>query len=288
MHDRSSIIVGMNKLSITQRTRIVAALVEGNSIRSTCRMTGAAKGTVLKLLADLGHACAVYQHTALMGLTCRRIQCDEIWSFCYAKAKNVPAEKRGEEGVGDVWTWTALDPDSKLIVSWLVGNRDAESANVFMEDVARRLNHRVQLTTDGLRVYLDAVYGAFGLDVDFAQLVKVYGEGPGTEKRYSPANIVGTKKQRIIGKPDAEKVSTSHVERQNLTMRMSMRRFTRLTNAFSKKIENHEAAIALHFMFYNFARVHQTLRVTPAMEAGLADHPWCIEEIIELLRPFEG
>lgn len=278
----------MNKLPLAQRTRIVAALVEGNSIRSTCRMTGAAKGTVLKLLAGLGHACTVFQHTALMGLNCRRIQCDEIWSFCYAKAKNVPEEMKGQDGIGDVWTWTALDPDSKLIVSWLVGTRDAESANIFMEDVARRLNHRVQLTTDGLRAYLNAVEGAFGLDVDFAQLVKIYGEGFKPEKRYSPANYIGSEKRPITGNPDMEKVSTSHVERQNLTMRMSMRRFTRLTNAFSKKIENHEAAIALHFMHYNFARVHQTLRVTPAMEAGVADHVWSIEEIVRLLDDFSN
>jgi IS1 family transposase len=273
----------MNKLPLSTRTQIVAALVEGNSIRSTCRMTGAAKGTVLKLLVDLGHVCEVYQRTALVDLKCRRIQCDEIWSFCYSKAKNVPEEMKGQEGVGDVWTWTALDSDSKLIVSYLVGSRDASCANEFMEDVASRLAHRVQLTTDGLRAYLDAVDGAFGLDVDFAQLVKIYGEGLYPEKRYSPARYVGAEKRRISGNPDPEKVSTSHVERQNLTMRMSMLRFTRLTNAFSKKIENHEAAIALHFMYYNFARVHQTLRVTPAMEAGIADHPWSIAEIVSLL-----
>nr|WP_320133919.1 IS1 family transposase [uncultured Holophaga sp.] len=273
----------MNKLPLSKRTQIVAALVEGNSIRSTCRMTGAAKGTVLKLLVDLGHACEVYQRTALVDLKCRRIQCDEIWSFCYSKAKNVPAEMQGQEGVGDVWTWTALDSDSKLIVSYLVGTRDACCANEFMEDVAGRLAHRVQLTTDGLRAYLNAVDGAFGLDVDFAQLVKIYGEGAHPEKRYSPARYIGAEKHTISGSPDPEKVSTSHVERQNLTMRMSMRRFTRLTNAFSKKIENHEAAIALHFMYYNFARVHQTLRVTPVMEAGIADHPWSLAEIVGLL-----
>jgi len=273
----------INKLSLSQRTRIVAALVEGNSIRSTCRMTGAAKGTVLKLLVDLGRVCEVYQRTALVDLKCRRIQCDEIWSFCYSKAKNVPEGMKGQEGVGDVWTWTALDSDSKLIVSYLVGTRDAGCADEFMDDVASRLAHRVQLTTDGLRAYLDAVDGAFGLDVDFAQLVKIYGEGPNVEKRYSPARYVGSEKRRIVGNPDPEKVSTSHVERQNLTMRMSIRRFTRLTNAFSKKIENHEAAIALHFMHYNFARVHQTLRVTPAMEAGVADHVWSIGEIVWLL-----
>lgn len=274
----------MNKLPLSKQTQIVAALVEGNSIRSTCRMTGAAKGTVLKLLVDLGHACEVYQRTALVSLNCRRIQCDEIWSFCYAKAKNVtPNMLMGNPDAGDVWTWTALDSDSKLIVSYLVGTRDASCASEFMEDVAYRLAHRVQLTTDGLRAYLDAVDGAFGLDVDFAQLVKIYGEGPNVEKRYSPARYVGAEKRTISGSPDPEKVSTSHVERQNLTMRMSMRRFTRLTNAFSKKIENHEAAIALHFMYYNFARIHQTLRVTPAMEAGIADHPWSIQEIIGLM-----
>lgn len=284
--DRSSmeaIFEDMNKLPLSKRTQIVAALVEGNSIRSTCRMTGAAKGTVLKLLVDLGHACEVYQRTALVDLNCRRIQCDEIWSFCYAKAKNVPEEMKEQEGVGDVWTWTALDSDSKLIVSYLVGTRDASCASEFMEDVAGRLAHRVQLTTDGLKAYLNAVDGAFGLDVDFAQLVKMYGEGARPEKRYSPARYIGAEKRCVSGNPDMEKVSTSHVERQNLTMRMCMRRFTRLTNAFSKKIENHAAAIALHFMYYNFARVHQTLRVTPAMEAGIADHPWSIAEIVSLL-----
>jgi len=273
----------MNKLPLSKRAQIVAALVEGNSIRATCRMTDTAKGTVLKLLVDLGHACEVYQRTALVNLNCKRIQCDEIWSFCYAKAKNVPEGMRDQEGVGDVWTWTALDPDTKLIVSYLVGTRNAYCANEFMEDVAGRLAHRVQLTTDGLHAYLQAVDGAFGLDVDFAQLVKIYGEGPKAEKRYSPANYVRSEKRRISGDPAMDHVSTSHVERQNLTVRMSMRRFTRLTNAFSKKIENHEAAIALHFMYYNFCRVHQTLRVTPAMEAGVADHPWSFEEIIGLI-----
>ena len=273
----------MNKLPLSQRTRIVAALVEGNSIRSTCRMTGAAKGTVLKLLVDLGRACETFQRTALVDLNCRRIQCDEIWSFCYAKAKNVPEEMKDQDGVGDVWTWTALDSDSKLIVSYLVGTRDAGCAYEFMGDVASRLANRVQLTTDGHRAYLDAVADAFDGQVDFAQLVKLYGEAPNPERRYSPARYTGSKKVPILGRPDLEQVSTSHVERQNLTMRMSMRRFTRLTNAFSKKIENHEAAIALHFMYYNFARVHQTLRVTPAMEAGIADHAWSIEEVVGLL-----
>jgi len=273
----------MNKLPLAQRTRIVAALVEGNSIRSTCRMTSAAKGTVLKLLVDLGSACAAYQREHLVNLQTRRIQCDEIWSFCYAKAKNVPKALAGQEGVGDVWTWTALDADSKLIVSWLVGGRDGGYAYEFMQDVADRLSNHVQLTTDGHRAYLDAVSEAFGSYIDYAMLVKQYGASPEGERRYSPAECTGAKKVRISGHPDPVHVSTSYVERQNLTMRMSMRRFTRLTNAFSKKLDNHEAAIALHFMHYNFARVHQTLRVTPAMEAGIADHPWSLEEIVGLL-----
>ena len=273
----------MNKLPLAQRTRIVAALVEGNSIRATCRMTGAAKGTVLKLLVELGAACAAYQRETLVNLQCRRIQCDEIWSFCYAKAKNVPAEMKDQQGVGDVWTWTALDADSKLIVSWLVGGRDGEYAYEFMQDVADRLSNRVQLTTDGHRAYLDAVSEAFGVYIDYAQLVKIYGAAPETDRRYSPVDCTGAKKVRVSGHPDEAHVSTSYVERQNLTMRMSMRRFTRLTNAFSKKLDNHEAAIALHFMHYNFARVHQTLRVTPAMEAGVSDHVWSLEEIVKLI-----
>ena len=274
----------MNQLPLAQRTRIVAALVEGNSIRATCRMTGAAKGTVLKLLADLGEACAAYQREHLVNLQSKRIQCDEIWSFCYAKAKNVPKEMKDQEGVGDVWTWTALDADSKLIVSWLVGGRDGSYAREFMQDVADRLSNRVQLTTDGHRAYLDAVADSFGSYIDYAMLVKQYGAAPEGERRYSPAECTGAKKMRVSGSPNLAHVSTSHVERQNLTMRMSMRRFTRLTNAFSKKLDNHEAAIALHFMHYNFARVHQTLRVTPAMEAGIADHVWSLEEIVGLLN----
>jgi IS1 family transposase len=273
----------MNKLPLSKRTQIVAALVEGNSIRSTCRMTGAAKGTVLKLLVDLGHACEIFQRTALVELNCRRIQCDEIWSFCYSKQKNVPEEMKGTEGVGDVWTWTAIDADTKLILSWLVGGRDAGYASEFMEDVAQRLTNRVQLTTDGHKSYLDAVADAFGCYIDYAMLIKQYGKAPEGEVRYSPAACTGIKKVRVSGQPDPEHVSTSYVERQNLTMRMSMRRFTRLTNAFSKKLENHAAAIAPHFMHYNFARVHQTLRVTPAMEAGISDHPWSLEEIVSLL-----
>ncbi len=274
----------MNRLSTDRQAAIAAALVEGNSIRATCRMTGAAKGTVLKLLRDLGMACMDYHDTHVRNVRSRRVQCDEIWSFCYAKSKTALNRQRlqGAPGVGDVWTWVALDADSKFAISYLVGGRSARWANAFMDDLAYRLDSRVQLTTDGHRVYLDAVEGAFGMDVDYAQLVKLYGEEPLAEKRYSPGECVGCKRTRINGRPELRHVSTSFVERQNLTMRMSMRRFTRLTNAFSKKVENLRAAVALHFMYYNFARIHQSLRVTPAMEAGLADHVWDIEEIVSL------
>lgn len=274
----------MNKLSTAERAKVVAALVEGNSIRATCRMTGVAKGTVLKLLVDLGKACAAYQDRTLRNLSCKRIQCDEIWSFCYAKEKNLPDELKGTLGFGDVWTWTALDADTKLMVSYLVGGRSGAYAKKFIDDLASRLASRVQLTTDGYRVYLEAVEGAFGADIDYAMLDKIY-SGPPREgqARYSPADCCGTRKTKVKGNPDMAKVSTSYVERQNLTMRMSMRRMTRLTNAFSKKMENQAHAVALHFMHYNFARVHQTLRVTPAMQAGIADHVWTLEELVGLL-----
>ncbi len=283
MLDRSSYILSMNTFSKERRAQVVAALVEGNSIRSTVRMTGVAKGTVLKLLVNLGRACDEYQRHTLVNLRCKRIQCDEIWCFVYAKEKNVPTEKKGQLGYGDAWTWTALDADSKLAVSWLVGERDAGYATEFINDVASRVATRIQLTTDGLRAYLEAVKGAFGADVDYAMLVKLFGEAPEAEKRYSPAQCIGCERRLVEGNPDPRHVSTSFVERQNLTMRMSMRRFTRLTNAFSKKIENLEAAVALHFMWYNFGRIHQTLRVTPAMEAGVTDHVWSVEEIVGLL-----
>jgi IS1 family transposase len=275
----------MNKLSKTKQAEVVAALVEGNSIRATCRMIGVAKNTVIKLLVDVGKACLEYQDKVLRNLACKRVQCDEIWSFCYAKEKNVPKNKKGHFGYGDVYTWVALCADSKLALNWFIGRRDAVSAKYFMKDVAKRLKNRIQLTTDGYRVYLDAVENAFGADIDFAQLVKIYGNG-GVEGviKYSPAPYIGEIKTRVIGNPDKKHVSTSYVERQNLTMRMSMRRFTRLTNAFSKKVENLEYAIALHFMNYNFCRIHQTLRVTPAMEAKVTDHVWEIEEVLGLLK----
>ena len=274
----------MNKLTQAKRVQIISALVEGNSVRATCRMTDAAKGTVLKLLVDLGKACAAYQDRTLRNLTCKKIQYDEIWSFCYAKERNVPEEMKGKLGVGDVWTWTAIDADTKLIASYLVGQRTAVYARKFIDDLASRLAHRVQLTTDGHRPYLTAVELSFGNEVDYAMLDKIYNAPPNERTtRYSPAECCGTRRVAIKGNPDMRQVSTSFVERQNLTMRMSMRRMTRLTNAFSKKIENQAHAVALHFMHYNFARIHQTLRVTPAMEAGLADHVWSLEEIANLI-----
>jgi len=280
---RSSIMVSMNKLSTAQRTRIVAALVEGNSIRATCRMTGAAKNTVVKLLVDLGTACEAYQDRVLRDLPCQRLQCDEIWSFCYAKERNVSPTHQGQFGYGDVWTWTAIDADTKLVPTWYVGKRTADDAAEFIADLADRMSNRVQLTTDGHRAYLTAVAGAFGSEIDYAQLVKLYGVDPEGEKRYSPPTCIGTDTTVVAGDPDPRYISTSYVERQNLTMRMGMRRFTRLTNAFSKKVENLMHAVSLHFMYYNFVRVHQTLKTTPAMKAGVADHVWTIEEVVGLL-----
>jgi len=272
----------MNILKTEKRVAVLSSLVEGNSIRSTVRMTGVAKNTVAKLLVEAGAICATYQDKVLRGLTCKKIQCDEIWAYCYAKQKNVPPDKQGKYGYGDVWTWVAIDPDTKLVVSWLVGLRNAEWANIFMKDVASRLANRVQLTTDGHKTYFEAVDGAFGADVDYAILVKLYGqENPG-EARYSPPKCIGCQRQELMGKP--KDISTSMVERQNLTMRMSMRRFTRLTNAFSKKIQNLEAVVALHFMYYNFVRIHQTSKVSPAMAAGVTDHLWEISDIIKLLE----
>jgi IS1 family transposase len=273
----------MNRLSKEQRTQIITALVEGNSLRATARMCDVAFNTVLKLVPQIGAACAEYQDRVLRNLPCRLIQADEIWSFCYAKQKNVPSDKQGQFGYGDVWTWTAMDAETKLVPSWCVGARDAATAYTFMHDLASRLANRVQLTTDGLRVYLGAVESAFGADIDYAMLVKVYEGDSSSESRYSPAECVDCQMVEVTGRPKPEHISTSFVERQNLTMRMNMRRFTRLTNAFSKKVENHAASIALHYMYYNFCRIHKTLRVTPAMEAGVSKHVWSIEEIVNLL-----
>jgi IS1 family transposase len=263
--------------------RLRQALVEGNSIRATVRITGVAKNTVVKLLADVGTACSEFHDKTIRNVNSKYIQCDEIWSFCYAKQKNVPDDKRGVFGFGDVWTWTALDPESKLMVSWLVGLRNAECAINFMQDLKERLASRVQLTTDGNKVYLEAVDSTFGADIDYSMLVKLYGAEKTEPGRYSPPKCVGVRRRNITGKPKRRQSSTSHVERQNLTMRMSMRRFTRLTNGFSKKVENLEHAVALHFVYYNFVRIHKTLGVTPAMEAGVTDHLWEIEDIVSLL-----
>ncbi len=269
----------MNRLSLEKRTQIIGLLCEGTSLRATSRLAEVSINTVTKLLVDVGSHCAWYHNETVKNLKTKRVECDEIWSFVYAKQKNVPEEMKDRKDVGDVWTWTAIDADSKLIISYMVGERNATYANMFMQDVASRLSNRVQLTTDGLKVYIEAVENAFGGDIDYAQLVKIYGEAPGGEKRYSPAECTGTKKETCQGKPNPKLISTSYVERQNLTMRMSMRRFTRLTNAFSKKLENHEHAIALHFMYYNFVRIHKTLRVTPAMEAGITKKLWTIEDL---------
>jgi IS1 family transposase len=282
MHERSSILTIMNQLPIERRTAVVRALIEGNSLRAVSRMTGTHRTAIQKLLAELGRACSVFQDRTFRNLSCKRIQCDEIWAFVGSKEKNTSEEKKAE-GWGDCWTWIAMDADTKLIPCWYVGTRDARAAYHFMHDLADRIAHRVQLTTDGHRPYLAAVQDAFGDNVDYAQLVKIYGDGPKTEARYSPAQCMGARKAVISGTPNRDHVSTSHIERQNLTLRMSNRRFTRLTNAFSKKVENHEHSVALHFMQYNFCRIHRTLRVTPAMEAGVADHVWSIEEVIALL-----
>jgi IS1 family transposase len=278
----------MNRLDATKRAQVLSALVEGTSIRSVSRMTGITRNAITKLLLEAGAACAKYQDQSLRNLPCKRVQCDEIWSFCYAKDKNLPADKQGKFGFGSVWTWTAIDADTKLICSWTVGTRDADAAYEFMQDLAGRLCNRIQLTTDGHAAYLQAVEGAFGSEIDYAMLVKIYGESSEPEKRYSPAVCITCESKTISGKPDRKHVSTSYVERQNLTMRMHMRRFTRLTNAFSKKLENHIAAVSLHFMFYNFIRIHQTLRITPAMAAGVTDRLWDIADIVRMVEEREA
>jgi len=277
----------MNKLSPEKRAQILSLLVEGMSIRAVVRVTGAGKNTIARLIVDAGSAFAEYQDRELRNLTCRRLQVDEAWAFCYAKKKNVPHAKNAPEGAGDVWTWVALDADTKLAVSWLVADRSGEAAKQFMIDVADRLKHRVQLTSDAYRAYLDAVEDAFGGDIDYAQLVKLYGSSPAGDTRYSPAECVGTRKVKVVGFPKKEHVSTSYAERQNLTMRMGMRRFTRLTNAFSKKFENHAHAVALHFMHYNFVRIHQTLRCTPAMAAGVTKTLWEMKDLVRIIDQWE-
>jgi len=272
----------MNKLNKERQAQVIAALVEGNSIRAIERMTGVAKHTILKLIKDVGIAAADYQDRTLRKLKCQKIQVDEIWQFVYAKEKNVPAEKKGQFGFGDVWTWVAIDADTKLVPSFMTGNRDAKSATMFIDDLASRLATRVQLTSDGLKVYLEAVEGAFGSEIDYAMLIKTYAASQ-EETRYSPAVCTSCERVRVMGGPDPRYISTSFVERQNLTMRMSMRRFTRLTNGFSKKVENHAYAVAIHYMHYNFCRIHQTLRCTPAMEAGITNHVWTTEEMLGIV-----
>lgn len=278
----------MNKLNLERKAQVIRTLCEGNSIRSTARITGTAVNTVVKLLREVGAACLEYQDKTMHNLPCKKLQCDEIWSFVYAKNKNVPDEHNGEFGYGDVWTFTAIDADTKLVPAWLVGLRNEHSAYEFLNDLKNRLANRVQLATDGHAMYLEAVEHAFGSDIDYGMIVKLYGQEPEGRRRYSPAKCISSQKHAIQGKPDSEAISTSYVERQNLTMRMSMRRFTRLTNAFSKKLENHIYALALYFMHYNFARPHKSLanpcHRTPAMAAGLTNHVWTIEDIVQLIN----
>jgi IS1 family transposase len=287
MLDQISIILhyqcAMNKLPVATRVQILSMLCEGSSMRAITRITGVSLNTVAKLLVDAGKACWVYHDEHVRGVKATRVQCDEIWAFCYSKAKNVATAKAAPVGAGDVWTWTALEASHKMIVSFMVGGRDSEYALAFMDDLRSRLATRIQLTTDGHKAYLSAVEEAFD-DVDYAQLVKLYGEAPETMKgRYSPAECTGIKKTRILGKPDFDYVSTSYVERSNLSIRMHMRRFTRLTNAHSKKFENHAWAVALHVMFYNFTRIHSTLRMSPAMAAGVSDRLWDMSDIVALI-----
>lgn len=274
---------GMNKLPAERRVQILGMMVEGMSIRAIARLTGASKNTIVKFLRDAGTACLEYQDRVLRDLPCKRVQVDEIWSFVYAKEKNVEGAKAAPEQAGDIWTWTAICADTKLAVSWLLGSRDTEAAKVFIADLASRLRDRVQLTSDGHKPYLEAVEEAFGADIDYAMLVKLYGDTPESEKRYSPAECVGCRTQVVTGKPDPDHISTSYAERQNLTMRMHMSRFTRLTNAFSKDAENHAHSVALNFMYYNFVRIHQTLRMTPAMAAGVTDKLWELSDIVALI-----
>jgi IS1 family transposase len=278
----------MNKLPIAKRAQILSMLCEGSSMRAIERITGVSINTVTKLLVDAGKACDAYHDEHVRGVKATRIQCDEVWAFCYSKQKNVASAKAAPEGAGDVWTWTALEADSKLLVSYMVGGRDSDYAMALMDDLRGRLANRVQLTTDGHKAYLSAVEEAFGADIDYGMLVKLYGAGPATTddaagRRYSPAECVGIRKEKITGNPDPKHVSTSYVERSNLSIRMHNRRFTRLTNAHSKKLENHTWGVALHVMFYNFIRVHSTLRMSPAMAAGITDRLWDMSEIIAII-----
>jgi IS1 family transposase len=278
----------MNKLSLVDRAHIIRLLVEGNSMRSTSRIADVSINTVTKLLIDAGKVCSDYQDRALRSLPCKRLQLDEIWAFCYAKQRKVLFAKAAPEEAGDIWTWVAIDADTKLVPSWRIGDRSGATAIEFVCDLSKRLTNRVQVTSDGHRAYLEAVEAGFGADVDYAQLIKLYGEVPHPAGRYSPAQINGTMTFCCTGNPDPKHISTSYVERQNLTMRMSMRRFTRLTNGHSKKAENHAHMVSLHFMHYNFCRIHKSLRVTPAMAAGVTERLWSVEDIVDLLDAAEG
>lgn len=278
---------GMNKLPLEKRAQILGMMVEGMSIRAISRMTGASKNTIVKLLADAGEACLAYQDKALRGLPCKRLQVDEIWSFVGAKEKNASVEQKAA-GMGDIWTWTAICADTKLIPSWYVGERDSEAAMTFMDDLAPRLANRVQITSDGHKPYVNAIEGAFGGDVDYAVLQKIYGSAAEGQKRYSPAECIGVVRNRVEGNPDPKHVSTSYAERQNLSMRMGMRRFTRLTNAFSKKVANHVHAISIYFMHYNFVRIHQSLRMSPAMAAKVSATLWSLEDVVRMVDAYHA
>jgi IS1 family transposase len=280
--------MSMNKLPPEQRAKALQMMAEGLSLRAMTRLTGISRTTLIKLLEDAGQAFSEYQDRTLMNLNCKRLQVDEAWAFCYAKQKNVPTAKAAPEGAGDIWTWVGLDAQSKLAVSWYVGGRDSEAAMIFMDDLAKRLANRVQLTSDGHKAYLEAVEGAFGSDIDYAMLVKVYGPAPEGQRRYSPAECIGAVKHRVEGNPDPKHVSTSFSERQNLSMRMGNRRMTRLTNAFSKKAKNHEHMMAIYFMHYNFVRIHQTLKITPAMAAGVTPKLWEMADMVKVLEDWEA
>ncbi len=274
----------MNRLSTEERVRIINCLIEGNSIRSTVRLTGFSKNTIAKLLVELGEVCLAYMDKNLRGLNCKLVQVDEIWSFVGCKEKQATDKKRAKGACGDVWTWIAIDAESKLIPCFTVGPRDTETGHEFIRDLAKRLNNRVQLSSDGYKVYVKAVAATFGEDIDYAQIVKIYGNDPEGQRRYSPAECTGCEKLPVIGDPQHKHISTSYIERQNLTLRMCNRRFTRLTNAFSKKLENHVASLAIHYMHYNYVRIHQTLRMTPAMAAGITKaHLWDIADLVRLL-----
>ena len=281
-------IGGMNKLNHKARAQALQMMAEGVSLRAITRLTGTSRTTLIKLLEDAGQAFSEYQDRTLMNLPCKRLQVDEAWAFCYAKQKNVPTAKAAPEGAGDIWTWIGIDAQSKLAVSWYVGGRDSEAAMIFMDDLAKRLANRVQLTSDGHKAYLEAVEGAFGSDIDYAMLVKVYGPAPEGQRRYSPAECIGAVKHRVEGNPDPKHVSTSYAERQNLNIRMGNRRMTRLTNAFSKKAENHAHMMAIYFMHYNFVRIHQTLKITPAMAAGVTPKLWEMSDMVKVLEDWEA